>query len=84
MFLYGLTLCPLTALLRKEVPEALQPWYADDSAAVGPMESIAKVTTLLLKHGVHRGYYVEPSKSIVVCRPDQREKAEVLLSQYDD
>ena len=35
MALYGIALLPLAELLRKEYPNVLQPWYADDAAMQG-------------------------------------------------
>ena len=35
MVLYGIALLPLVEALRKEFPDVLQPWYADDAAMQG-------------------------------------------------
>ena len=44
----------------------LQPWYADDAAAGGTFEAIDNVFNLLLINGLARGYFPEPTKSILV------------------
>ena len=36
MMLYGIAILPLAEMLQKEIPDVLQPWYADDSAMLGP------------------------------------------------
>ena len=56
MVLYGLTLTPLAEAIRTAVPKAAQPWYADDTAMVGPVSSIAAAQRLLLELGPRRGY----------------------------
>jgi hypothetical protein len=66
MVLYGLTLTPLAEAIRTAVPQATQPWYADDTALVGTVPSIAKAQRLLLELGPRRGYFPEPEKSILI------------------
>jgi hypothetical protein len=39
MVLYGITLTPLAEALRTAVPSLVQPWYADDSAMIGPVSN---------------------------------------------
>jgi hypothetical protein len=70
MVLYGLSLTPLAEAIRHSVPTAVQPWYADDSAMVGPIPSIATAQRLLLQLGPRRGYFPEPEKSILISKPD--------------
>ena len=40
MIVYGVGMLPLTRLLKTEVSELLQPWYADDAAAGGKFNKI--------------------------------------------
>jgi hypothetical protein len=82
MILFGITVCPLAEFLRTQVPTAVQPWFADDAAAIGDLESIAQVTDLLVQYGPNRGYYVEPTKSTVVCKPDNQPQAQQRLSRF--
>jgi hypothetical protein len=70
MVLYGLTLTPLAEAIRTAVPGAAQPWYADDTAMVGPVSSIAAAQRLLLELGPRRGYYPESEKSILITPTD--------------
>lgn len=83
MVLYGLALLPLAELLRKQEPTVIQPWYADDTAMAGSVSGIARAMTLLLRHGPQRGYYPEPAKSILICRPVDRDRAKEALAEYD-
>ena len=83
MVLYGLSLVPLARRLRDAVPTTRQAWYADDSAIAGRASGIGKTMELLRLHGPARGYYPEPSKSILICTPDVRDAAQVCLGQFD-
>ena len=69
MIVYGLTVSPLAAQVRKEAPiGALSTDYADDDFIVAQAQDVVKVMDILTKHGCRRGYFVEPSKSICICR----------------
>jgi hypothetical protein len=83
MIVYGIALLPLSERLRAFEPTVLQPWYADDMAMVGPCSGIAKVTTLLARLGPLRGYFPEPSKSILICKPAVRDLARQALASFD-
>ena len=67
MALYGIALLPLADILRKEFPQVLQPWYADDAAMQGPPEMVAACFERLMAIGPHFGYYPEPAKSFAIC-----------------
>ena len=82
MIIYGVALKPLSAAIRKEVPSVLQPWYADDMAMVGPCTGIAQAMSLLEQLGPARGYYPEPSKSILICRPEDQTRAKHSLTDF--
>jgi hypothetical protein len=71
MVLYGLTLTPLAASLRKAVPLVVQPWYANNAAMAGPMGGAAEaMRRLLIVQGLARGYYPELDKSIFISSLD--------------
>jgi len=42
MILYGIATTPLAKQMRSDIPEALLPWYADDSSAVGKSADAAR------------------------------------------
>lgn len=60
----------------------IQAWYADDSAMVGKASELSAVMDLLLAHGPARGYFPEPSKSILVCSDADRPAAATRLSRH--
>jgi hypothetical protein len=77
MVIYGILLLPLIRKLKIEVPLVDQPWYADDSGAGGKFTGIREYVTALKKHGPARGYFPEPSKSILIVSEHNRKAAEI-------
>ena len=69
MVIYGVALTPLTESVRAAQPNILQAWYADDSSFAGSAPAIAAAMRTILEKGPARGYYPEPSKSILICNP---------------
>ena len=47
MILYGLGMLLLTLHLKAVVPNALQPWYANDAVVGGNFDEVKKVSSLL-------------------------------------
>ena len=75
MVLYGIGMLPLTRKLKDAVPECIQPWYADDAGAGGEFDDIERFFKLLQLWGPARGYFPEPTKSILVVKPQSVERA---------
>ena len=75
MIIYGMGMLPLTHSLKRQIKDCLQPWYADDAAAGGKFDAIARYYNVLLAEGPGRGYYPEPTKSILVVKPQSVERA---------
>jgi len=69
MVIYGVVLTPLTESVQEAQPDILQAWYADDSSFAGSAPAIAAAMCMILEKGPARGYYPEPSKSILICNP---------------
>ncbi|KAL3768952.1 hypothetical protein ACHAWO_004062 [Cyclotella atomus] len=82
MVLYGIALMPLAEHLKRAIPEALTPWYADDSAAAGPAESCARALVFLQEFGPYYGYYPEPEKSYFICTAEEEAQAKVAFYSY--
>jgi hypothetical protein len=66
MVAYGILLLPLIRTLKAEIPEVGQPWYADDAGAGGAFKGIRQYFEKLQEKGPRRGYFPEPSKSILI------------------
>ena len=81
--IYGLALVPLSKFLRERHPEVIQPFFADDCSLAGPASAVRKVMQLLVLHGPSRGYFPEPSKSILVCPPRDKVAAQAILSEFN-
>jgi len=67
MVIYGVALTPLTEMVQKMLPDTLQAWYTDDSSFGGTAPHIAAAMRVILEKGPARGYFPEPSKSILIC-----------------
>jgi hypothetical protein len=79
MVAYGLLLLPLIRDLKRELPDVNQPWYADDSGAGGNFAGIRSYFERLQEKGPRRGYFPEPSKSILVVQEHNRAAAEIAF-----
>jgi hypothetical protein len=76
MAAYGILLLPLICQLKREFPDVNQSWYADDAGAGGNFSGIRRYFERLQEIGPSRGYFPEPSKSILIVLENNREKAE--------
>ena len=66
MIAYGIGVLPLISDLRRDHPHVTQLWYADDAGAGGSLGAVmAHFRDLQLK-GTDRGYFLDPTKSILV------------------
>ena len=75
MTLYGIATTPLAKQMRSDIPEALVPWYADDSSAVGKSADAARSLKYLQDHGPKYGYHPEPAKCVYICKAEDEECA---------
>ena len=75
MVVYGIGALPLCRTIKDEVPECHQPWYADDAGAGGKFDDILNYFNVLTNEGPARGYFPEPSKSILIVKPQSVEAA---------
>ena len=80
MDLYAVGLLPLAEGMRAEIPEALQPWFADDSGSAGRANDNARCLKYLCVHGPQYGYFPEPEKSWYVCKLRDEEVAKAAFA----
>ena len=76
MITYGIGALPLIWELREANPRATQPWYADDVGAGGMFAEVQSHFQDLQVQGPARGYYPDPTKSILVVTPGNIARAE--------
>ena len=69
IFLYGVRIIPLIRKLKELHIDCIQPWYADDAAALGAFQwlNLLYEDILCLRPGF--GYIPNPSKHKVVVHP---------------
>ena len=83
MVMYGVGLLPLIRILKTAISDVHQPWYADDAGAGGHFNRITRYLEKLQEFGPPRGYFPEPSKSILIVQEHNKEKAEVCFADFD-
>jgi hypothetical protein len=74
---YGILLLPL--ILKDEVPDINQSWYADDAGAGGSFNSIQRYFEKLQEEWPRQGYFLEPSKSILIVQPHNKVAAKIVF-----
>jgi hypothetical protein len=82
MSLYGIATLPLARSMRQAIPDALQPWFADDSSAVGTAEQAAQCLLHLQQEGPRYGYFPEASKCIYVCKAEDEPTAREVFERH--
>ena len=77
MIAYGIGVLPLIREVWDAHPRVTQPCYADDAGAGGGRSSWCRRTSGICRRGgPARGYYPEPTKSILVVAPGNVAQAE--------
>ena len=79
---FGIGLMPLAEKMREEVPEALQPLFADDVTPVGPAGPNARCLKFLCDNGPRYGYFPEPEKSFYVCKGEDESVARMAFAGF--
>ena len=69
MIAYGIGVLPLIWELWNAHTRVTQSWYADDAGAGGMFQQILERFWELQARGPAQGYYLEPTKSILVVAP---------------
>ena len=82
MILYGIGLMPLAEQMKATIPEALQPWYADDAAAAGEAVHNARCMNFLVENGPRYGYFPEPEKSHYICKGEDEAVARAAFAEF--
>ena len=73
IFSYGIFILTLIKQLKAEYPDVTQPWYSENSGALGKFSNIKLYFNSPKRFIPGRGYYPEPSKSVLIFHPDYPE-----------
>ena len=82
MITYGIGILPLIKNIKREIPDAIQPWYDDNYGALVTFVRLAAYFDSLTRQGPGRGYYPKPSKSVLIIRLDNLEAGNELGASH--
>ena len=82
MIPYGLVILPLIQDLRTAHLVINQPWYADYTGSDGAFKGIHRHLDYLVVRGASPGYFLEPTKIILVVSPQNVPRAEGFFRGY--
>lgn len=66
----GIEVLPLIKRLKLTYPDVTHPKYADNSRALHTFNNYERYFNSLKRHGLDRGYYPDPTKSILIVHPN--------------
>ena len=75
---YSIVILPFIKNLKREIPDANHPWYADDAGALGTFKRIDTCFNLLSRQELGRVYYPKPYKSVLIVHPENLEAEKVF------
>ena len=82
MIAYGIGILPLIKNLKRKIPEVTQPWYADDARALGAFAILETYFDSLICQVLGRGYHPNPTKSVLIVRPENLEAVKVFGARH--
>lgn len=82
MAMYGIGTWPLVTYL-KTASNAIQAWYADDSAACDTLDKLRLWWDELITVGPSYGYFPNASKTILLVKPHYLSKAQEIFNGTD-
>ena len=85
MAMYGIAVKPLIDRLSNAVNKesCKQVWYADDSSAAGKIAEMKKWWDVLCQAGPQYGYVALPKKTILIVKPEYKQKAEEIFANSE-
>ena len=82
MITYGIGILPFIKNLKQDISDITQPWYADDSGALGTFARLETYFYSLTRQGLGRGYHPEQTKSLLIVRPDNLEAGKLFGKRH--
>ena len=70
MVAYSIGFLPLTKQMKVVYPDVTQPCYKDGASEIGTFNNIGLYFNSLRNFGPGRGYYLEPSKSVIIVHTE--------------
>ena len=82
MIAYSIGILPLINNLKREIPNVTQTWYDDNAWALGTFARLDTYFNSLTRQGLGRGYHPEPTKSVLIVRPENLEAEKVFWRRH--
>ena len=79
MVAYGIGIILLIKHLKAEFTGFTQPQYSENAGALSTFKKFELYFNYLKRFGLGRGYYPEPSKSVLIVHPDNIESGKWLV-----
>ena len=83
MIAYGIKIIPLIKNLKQKIPDVTKTWYADNVVSLGTFEILDTYFDLLTRHGPERGYLPNPTKSVLIVRPENIKAGKVFGARHE-
>ena len=82
MVAYGIEIFSLTKHLKSTYPDFMQPWYADNTGALGMLDHLENCFKVLNLNGLEWEYLPDPTKSILVVHTKNLELGEEFRQRH--
>ena len=79
---YRIGILPLIKILKRAIPDVTQPSYTDDAGALGKFVRLETYFDFLTCQGPGQGYHPEPTKSVLIVRPENIEAVKVFGARH--
>ena len=78
MIAYRIGIILLIKNIKREVPDVTHPWYSYNSGSLGTFARLETYFDSLTCQGPGQGYHPEPTKSVLVVRPENPKALKVF------
>ena len=82
MIAYGIGILSLIKNLKREIPDVTHPWYAENAGDLGMFARLETYFDSLTNQGLGRGYNPDPTKSVLIVRPENIEAGKVFRARH--
>ena len=78
MIAYGTGILPLIKIIKLEIPDVTQPWYADDARDLSTFARLETYFDLLTLQVPGWRYQPDPTKSVLIVHPENIKSGRVF------